>query len=156
MSEPEKQHSKNYKYYLKHKNDPEIKKQKAISDHNYYLKHKDECLNRIKRYLSKNKDKVAKYRNKYRNEIIQLLGVKCANPYNIDHTSFERELDYIFCLQIDHTHGHGKIEIDSFSHDRKQYYKHILEEIKSGSKDYQLLCANCNWLKRHKNNENGK
>ena len=147
-----KNHSETYKYFLKYKDDPEYKKRKAINDHNYYLRNKDKCLNRIKRYLATNQDKVVKYRNKYRNEVIQLLGSKCVNPFNIDHASFERDPDYIKCLQIDHVKGHGKQEIESFSHNNA-YYKHVLEKIESGSKDYQLLCANCNWLKRFKNKE---
>jgi hypothetical protein len=137
---------------LKYKDDPEYKKRKAINDHNYYLRHKEKCLSKRKLYLSKNQDKVTKYRNKCRNEVIQLLGSKCSNPFNIDHTPFENETDYIHCLQIDHINGKGKREINSFSYNRA-YYKFVLAQLKAGSKDYQLLCANCNWLKRYKNKE---
>jgi hypothetical protein len=72
--------------------------------------------------------------------------------FNIDHTPFENETDYIHCLQIDHINGKGKREINSFSYNRA-YYKFVLAQLKAGSKDYQLLCANCNWLKRYKNKE---
>jgi len=33
------------------------------------------------------------------------------------------------------------------------YYRFILNEIKAGSKDYQLLCANCNWIKKFEEKE---
>jgi hypothetical protein len=33
------------------------------------------------------------------------------------------------------------------------YYMEVLGKIKSGSKDYQVLCANCNQVKRFKQNE---
>jgi hypothetical protein len=32
-------------------------------------------------------------------------------------------------------------------------YRAILREIKAGSKDYQLLCANCNWIKKYEKGE---
>lgn len=57
----------------------------------------------------------------------------------------------IRALQIDHIDGNGK-------QDRKLYkqtirwYKHILE---AGGSGLQVLCANCNWIKRHENGESG-
>jgi hypothetical protein len=30
-----------------------------------------------------------------------------------------------------------------------QYYRIILRKLKAGSRDYQTLCAYCNWLKRY-------
>jgi hypothetical protein len=89
-------------------------------------------------------------RLKDRIEIIQLLGSKCANPYNIDHTGFEKSGYYGFCLQIDHINGHG---IQDKKTSQNNYYVIVLNKIRAGSKDYQLLCANCNWIKRHINNE---
>lgn len=87
-------------------------------------------------------------RRKLRAEIIQLLGGKCINPYNIDHGEF---FAFLECLQIDHVHGDGNKTRGKKG--SEMYLKHILTEIKAGSKDYQLLCANCNWIKRHRNNE---
>jgi len=79
---------------------------------------------------------------KLRNEILSLLGSKCIRCGFSD----------IRALQIDHVHGGGTKE-------RKNYgsmplYRKILKEIKAGSKDYQLLCANCNWIKKYENKEN--
>lgn len=129
--EREKKQSKDY--YQNHKE--ELQKW----SHKYYHNHQQEYLRNIK-----------KKHELLKGEIIELLGGKCANPYNLPHPDWCNSLE---CLQIDHVHGNGPKE-------RKQFkspwtlYLYILEKIKAGSKDYQLLCANCNWIKRHKNGEN--
>lgn len=53
-------------------------------------------------------------------------------------------------LQIDHINGGGHKEKVGMT---KNYYKTVLEKILSGSEEYQLLCANCNWIKRYENKE---
>lgn len=86
-----------------------------------------------------------------RMEIIHILGNKCI------HCGFS---DWR-ALQIDHVKGHGaehrrKYNSHTFYHGggcNPQYYSFILRQIKLGSKDFQLLCANCNWIKRYENNE---
>jgi hypothetical protein len=52
-------------------------------------------------------------------------------------------------LQLDHVNGNG-------DHKRARdepYWLAILKEIEAGSKDYQLLCCNCNFLKAFENHE---
>jgi hypothetical protein len=104
-------------------------------------------------YKSPNFNKnMRKYQRKIYREIISLLGGKCVNPFNLNHGDF---LTDVRCLQIDHIHGGGtkeKKEIGSMY----KYYRFILKQVKAGSKEYQLLCANCNWIKRHINKENVK
>lgn len=51
-------------------------------------------------------------------------------------------------LQIDHVHGDGIKERDK----RKTVYARIMRGEVDVSR-YQLLCANCNWIKRWENNE---
>lgn len=46
-------------------------------------------------------------------------------------------------LQIDHVHGGGSL--DRRSKDRHKYYRTIIADTTG---EFQLLCANCNWLKR--------
>jgi hypothetical protein len=80
------------------------------------------------------------------NEIHQLLGGKCV------------KCGYIgIALQIDHVTGGGGKQRKGLlgcSHSSSPtYYKHILKEIKEGSHEYQLLCANHNWEKRYENKE---
>lgn len=55
-------------------------------------------------------------------------------------------------LQIDHVFGGGSKEINSKSKlkDNVKY----LEHIKKNPSLYQLLCANCNWIKKHDQEEN--
>jgi len=82
-------------------------------------------------------------------EIIRLLGGQCTNPYS-QHK--EPYID-VRALQIDHVNGGGRKEVKKFKNCTTSYYSFILKKIKSGSKDYQLLCANCNWIKKYENNE---
>lgn len=104
-----------------------------------------------KKYSQKNKEKqrtrVCKRRNELKFAIFALLGNKCANPncLVIGGCSDPR------CLQVDHINSGGNKKRRNIG--PEQYYKTILEEIQNGSKDYQLLCANCNWIKRYENKE---
>ena len=52
-------------------------------------------------------------------------------------------------LQIDHVNGGGVQEL------RRLGYKEFLWRVvdPAFSKDYQVLCANCNWIKRDENRE---
>lgn len=86
-------------------------------------------------------------RRKIRLEIIRLLGEKCSNPNCLVPNGCSDPR----CLQIDHIHGGGSRK--KGNQNGEMFYKRILAEIKAGSKDYQLLCANCNWIKRCENNE---
>lgn len=54
-------------------------------------------------------------------------------------------------LQIDHVRGNGREDRKKFFSSMYRYYSHVLKLIDSG--DYQILCANCNWIKRHENKE---
>ena len=54
-------------------------------------------------------------------------------------------------LQIDHIHGGGKREVVasvSSGTARQRYYLRVVKSVQSGENKYQLLCANCNWMKR--------
>lgn len=148
------------------KNNPE--KVKKIQKR-YYETHRKEQYERHKEYAKKyreiHKESNREYRKQYweqhkeienkkgkekrleiKNKIIELLGGKCSNPSClVPNGCLDKR-----CLQIDHIHGKGikhRQEIGS------RYQEMILEEIKNNSKDYQLLCANCNWIKRFENNE---
>lgn len=78
-------------------------------------------------------------------EIFELLGNECVRC----------EMGDFRCLQIDHVHGNGKYDVSRSKRGSETYYNHVLRRIKAGSKDYQLLCANCNWIKRYENKEDG-
>lgn len=73
-----------------------------------------------------------------RNEIIRLLGSKCAKCGFSDTRA----------LQIDHVYNNGSKERNAMGQ-RGMYIKMYIE-IKSGNTyNYQVLCANCNWIKRY-------
>ncbi len=71
-------------------------------------------------------------------EVFELLGNKCKGCGVSDWR----------VLQIDHINGGGTREKKIGN-----YWTFFRKEILSGSKKYQLLCANCNWIKKYENNE---
>ena len=78
-----------------------------------------------------------------RREVLSRFGDKCTKCGFSDWRA----------LQIDHIHNNGYIERKSMT--RKQYVNKLLTvDPKSG--EYQLLCANCNWIKRYESNPNYK
>lgn len=52
-------------------------------------------------------------------------------------------------LQIDHLNGGGHKERTA----SKNSQKVLLSNILNNPEKYQLLCANCNWIKRYENKE---
>lgn len=83
-----------------------------------------------------------KYYYRINAEMYSLLGGKCKHC-NIDDPRV---------FQIDHVDGGGnsrKIKNRSGQGLRRQ----MLQEIREGSERYQLLCANCNIIKKHENGE---
>jgi hypothetical protein len=87
--------------------------------------------------------RLALFHTTQRKEIIDLLGGKCSRCGFDDYRA----------LQIDHVEGGGRKEIESL---KSSYLFHVIKEIKAGSKKYQCLCANCNWIKKWENKEVGK
>ena len=78
--------------------------------------------------------------NNARVEAINILGGRCKRC----------GFDDIRALQIDHINGGGSKEIKEIG-GYKIYLKII--STKNKDKDYQVLCANCNWIKRYENKE---
>ena len=74
------------------------------------------------------------------------LGGKCLRCGNNDYR----------VLQIDHVNGDGNEERREKRGGGMQ--RTIMREIIAGNKNgkYQLLCSNCNWIKRWENNETKK
>jgi hypothetical protein len=110
----------------------------------YNETNKDRILARTKQWAIKNRSRRSassrEYNIRVRKAITGLLGDKCVMCGFNDPRA----------LQIDHVNGGGCKEIRNMT---KSYYKSVLEKLLSGSKDYQLLCANCNWIKRFENKE---
>lgn len=75
-----------------------------------------------------------------RTQMIKKMGGKCVI------CGFEDER----ALQLDHINGHGSKD------PKRQYdtrYGWILNNLGEAKLKYQILCANCNWIKRYENNE---
>lgn len=81
------------------------------------------------------------YTKKLRERVIHLLGGECRRCGFKDFRA----------LQIDHVHGSGAKELNKVG--RHSYHLNVIKHIRNGGRDYQLLCANCNWIKRHENEE---
>jgi len=81
-----------------------------------------------------------KANRKARRECISLLGGKCVKCDFFDERA----------LCIDHINGGGRKERKLFG---GNYYNSVLKKIKVGSQDYQILCANCNTVKKIENKE---
>jgi hypothetical protein len=134
----------------------------------YRSTHKEACYQRTKEWRKNNRESInvykteymkthpeqqewykkyireweRKHRNDAREEIISILGRKCNNP---DCIVPPEKLD-IRALQIDHVNNDGFKDRCHSSGSR--YYSRILKAIKGGSKDYQMLCVYCNWMKK--------
>ncbi|MBI4991589.1 hypothetical protein HZB96_05880 [Candidatus Gottesmanbacteria bacterium] len=74
---------------------------------------------------------------KAKEEIFKILGKKCSKC----------GFDDIRALQVDHKNGDGYKDRHSRSV-RKVFYK-----IRKSPRGFQMLCANCNWIKRVENKE---
>lgn len=85
------------------------------------------------------------YLQKLRYSVLEILGGQCVQCGFSDKRA----------LQIDHINGGGSIERKErgFNH---SFHKHVLQSVINKENKYQLLCANCNWIKRFDNNETKK
>ena len=78
-----------------------------------------------------------------RSELVKKLGGKCTRC----------GFDDIRALQIDHKLGDGAEDRSRFKN--IQYmYSHYLENFNEAQHRLQILCANCNWIKKEENDEN--
>ena len=89
-----------------------------------------------------------------RERVVKELGGRCNDPeckwVGLDG---EHGCDDIRCLQVDHRRGNGHRSA-LISGNTYQHYKEMLGDLDKQEK-YQVLCANCNWIKRKENREIG-
>jgi hypothetical protein len=117
------------------------------------------CYDKIRAKTPNGRKNQANYRNKHRREIYQrqkedylkkrnlmlfILGGKCVRCGFQD----------IRALQIDHINGGGIKERKLLN--TKDFHRKVLKSLKNKENKYQLLCANCNWIKRSENKEWGR
>jgi hypothetical protein len=82
-------------------------------------------------------------REQLKDHALKLYGEKCA------HCGFSHR----DALQFDHVNGGGRADRNSFS-SPTAFYQHVIDEHESGK--FQILCANCNIIKRKRCGEFGK
>lgn len=133
--------------------DPE---KKAEADKRYAKKHRKKinayllkyyhAKNRKEYYRKRYQNNIEKYRQLHRAantrarlEILEYMGNKCKICSFNDWRA----------LQIDHINSDGNIDRATMGHGSRALYK----RIKKNPKRYQLLCANCNWIKRYEARE---
>lgn len=80
-----------------------------------------------------------------REKILLALGLECKRCGFSDPRA----------LQIDHVYGDGRKERTKKFRSNYSFYRFVYERIVAGSDSYQLLCANCNQIKRVENQETG-
>ena len=130
-------------------------KEEINARHNlYYQSKREEILARQKRFRENNLKKVKlrqkKAKKKYyhgkgklgdhklRLAVLKKLGEKCIQCGFADWRA----------LQIDHVKNNGAEERKELHY--KRFYKKILEMTQTElQENYQLLCANCNWIKKY-------
>lgn len=78
-----------------------------------------------------------------RNKCLKILGKVCVKCGFTDERA----------LTIDHINGGGCKERTTKG---GSYYSFLFKKLSKGNKDYQLLCANCNQIKKVENNETHK
>lgn len=119
----------------------------------YYKKNQEQVLEYITEYNKKhppvkrtklqNKIQSRKNNIRRRNRLFDILGgPRCAKCGFSD----------LRALQFDHINGGGVKDAKRIGYGSKLvfYYIHHIEEAKS---TLQVLCANCNWIKRDENKE---
>ncbi len=139
LFEPKRQNHQFCSYYCENRffRERGRNESNARRHQDYYQRH-SEIRQKTNTYIRERTQKA-------RISALQALGAKCARCGFEDFRA----------LQIDHVQGGGRKEYKSinFSSTRAIYYEGIAANPEP--KKYQLLCANCNWIKRSIRKETG-
>ena len=149
-------------------------KRKIEYDRRYYREHKKEISVRVKAFYYSHRKEIAAYGKKYydqnKDRLKDVWNTRQRKRYllhrdsmlewqRIHHQRMRIEilelLGGCFCkecgfsdwraLQIDHIEGGG--------HEERKKQKEI---VKKNPERYQVLCANCNWIKKYEKGESSK
>ncbi len=104
------------------------------------------------KYRKENPDKVKYWRNKsnqasnayWKRKVVELYSngtMQCARCRFGD----------IRALSIDHINGRTKEDREIRDSNPRAYYKRVIQE--NNKAKYQVLCMNCQWIKRHEKKE---
>jgi len=106
----------------------------------------DRTPNHLRIYCDKHSTRSAKHlrnRRRIKELIFKILGGKKCRRCGFSD---------IRALQLDHVKGNGAAERRKFGVNWEGFYRFVLKHPEW----YQILCANCNWIKRFENGEDGK
>jgi hypothetical protein len=113
----------------------------------YHAHYKEKASLYRRQYYVRNKEKEKSYNLKHRRslrpKLIALLGQKCAKCGFSDERA----------LVLDHIKGGGMKEINVFDSNYLMYVYYI-DHPTVARRKLQVLCANCNSIKRYENGEN--
>ena len=146
------------KYYHIHNQIPAIKEHLIKYKHEWYMKRQSELLERSKQYRLNNLERIhivkkiywEKRKNhflnvekrrlrKIRHELMEILGGEFCK--NCGYDIYE-------ALQFDHINGRGCEDRRNF-HTGRIMYQFYASNPELARKTLQVLCANCNFIKRH-------
>jgi len=150
---------KGKEYYGKNKNKyreyrKENKDKIKTKNEKYYQENKEYYSKKNKDWTSKNREKRRKYQNKWRENLrIKVLNLLSNGKPECSICGYND----VRALQIDHVHGGGNKEVKKVGGNRCTFHNKILKmDPEEARKDYQVLCANCNMIKKMSNkNERG-
>ena len=139
--------------------------------HEWYLRHREKIIAKAKRYRIKNSEKIKDAKAVYYKKNKESIKRK-NSAYQMDRVSTLRRSLFnllggptcvqcgftdIRALQFDHKNGGGRKESKEDevlrSHGRCALYLRYLKDPGRAKATLQILCANCNWIKRHTHNE---
>lgn len=138
-ADPEK-----YKEYQRNYGKRNRKRLNMYSLQYYYKTNRKEYLrevyhNNIEEYRLKRGENARRRRR----EILEILGGSCVKCGFTDPRA----------LHIDHVNGGGSKERKTYGHSPSALLRKVRESLDSGKHTYQILCANCNYIKRSENKE---
>jgi len=129
------------------KNTDEFLQLERLRNRKYHALNKEKISERKRRYYKRDPAKVCinkkNYRDKLKNRLYSILGgSKCVRCGFSD----------VRALQFDHIKGGGRKDLLRFTNSCQMhlFYSNNPDEAKE---TLQVLCANCNWIKKNENKE---
>lgn len=131
----------------------------------YYKKNSESIRAKAKKWYSQNKERAKtnakKNAPKYRERKNQLSKIRWAElrkalitqVSNGENKCKRCGFSDIRALQVDHVNGGGRKEVNNVKFRNPFRYG---KQIALAQENYQILCANCNWIKSYEKNERRK
>lgn len=123
-------------YYQEYYQKPDIKIRRQVYEKTYQKQYRDNPVNKLR---------MSEYGKKYRQvrlRLIILLGGRCNCGYSDTRA-----------LELDHINGGGGKERKKKGNGSYGEYRYYLDHLDEARLKYQVLCRNCNWIKKCENHE---